>query len=214
MAPGERLIETALAQRLGISRTPLREAIRRLTQQGWVLPQESGGAIVRPLSGQDLMHSYATRAVLEGLAARLACGNVEPLRMRELEGFATAAERALAKGDISGMSMANAQFHEGIAALSRNPWLIEMLERLSIHSVYYRRLVVAAASTADGRARYVTYVRQRIRDHFELLDRLERMTPNDAEVLMRAHTEENAKSVARLLGLSEGERRQLREEER
>ena len=82
--PGARLTETELAARLGVSRTPVREAIRRLEADGLVDHQPRSGAVVRQLAYPEIMELYEMRTVLEGTAARLSARAASPMRLTAL----------------------------------------------------------------------------------------------------------------------------------
>ncbi len=78
IAPGELVTERQIAARLGMSRTPVREAVRRLEGEGTLERQRTGALVVRPYSMEDFLHALAVRRLLEGEAVRLAAGKISP----------------------------------------------------------------------------------------------------------------------------------------
>ena len=121
--PGARLVETRIAQELGVSQAPVREALRDLEQLGCIVHEPFRGCSVRAFSAQELIEAFPVRAALEALAARLAAERMtedELLRLAELvEKMRAAADRA----DAHDQSQANAQFHATIVRAARNATL-------------------------------------------------------------------------------------------
>jgi DNA-binding GntR family transcriptional regulator len=121
--PGARLVETRIAQELGVSQAPVREALRDLEQLGCVVHEPFRGCSVRAFSAEELLEAFPVRAALEALAARLAAEQMtedELLLMAELlERMRDAARR----GDAHDQSQANASFHATIVRAARNATL-------------------------------------------------------------------------------------------
>ena len=121
--PGARLVETRIAQELGVSQAPVREALRDLEQLGCIVHEPFRGCSVRAFSAQELLEAFPVRAALEALAARLAAERMtedELLRLADLvEKMRAAADR----GDAHDQSRANAQFHATIVRAARNATL-------------------------------------------------------------------------------------------
>jgi DNA-binding GntR family transcriptional regulator len=121
--PGARLVETRIAQELGVSQAPVREALRDLEQLGCIVHEPFRGCSVRAFSAEELLEAFPVRAALEALAARLAAARMtedELLRLAELlETMRDAARR----GDAHGQSQANASFHATIVRAARNATL-------------------------------------------------------------------------------------------
>ena len=203
MKPSERVLETEVSQILGVSRTPVREAIRRLAQDGWLALLPAGGAMVKPISAQEVIDAYATRAVLEGLAAKLACKRATTSDLAELRNSVRAAESALAAGSIDGMSSFNTRFHADLVRLSNNRPLIQLTEALGIYPAYYRRLLLETTQSAEEHRAYVEYVRPRLQDHYKVVDLIATGQEEIVEQVVRAHVKVNAENMVRLLGLLE-----------
>jgi DNA-binding GntR family transcriptional regulator len=132
IGPGARLKEIDLGQKLGVSRTPLREAIAGLKAEGILSIGDDGGLRVRRLGYQDIHALYQFRAELESMAAALAATQASPAE-REFIAEIRARETSLviAGSDPAALAKINGQFHQSIALASHNSFLIETLQRLS-----------------------------------------------------------------------------------
>jgi DNA-binding GntR family transcriptional regulator len=125
---GARLVETQLSERLGVSRAPVREAIRRLTEEGLVDAAPHVGATVRTLDGDALVDLYNARAAVEAAAIRLAVRNrMSTARLRDLVSHMTASART---GDYVGVARHELAFHVEVCNASGNAVLIDIFERL------------------------------------------------------------------------------------
>ena len=136
-APGSRLVETRIAQELGVSQAPVREALRDLEQLGCIVHEPFRGCSVRAFSAEELLEAFPVRAALEALAARLAAeriGEGELLRLAELLDTMRAAAR---RGDAHDQSQANASFHATIVRASRNATLERQWQLLEPFSRTY-----------------------------------------------------------------------------
>jgi DNA-binding GntR family transcriptional regulator len=127
IAPGERLLQVELAERLGVSRIPLREALRTLHGEGLVIIEPNRGAICRPLDGKDVADLYAVRAGLETIAARTAARRRADL-VSMVEGLSDEADRALARGDLARLIELDRQYHSSLAKASANAHVAHMLD--------------------------------------------------------------------------------------
>ncbi|WP_308282969.1 GntR family transcriptional regulator [Pseudonocardia nigra] len=132
IGPGERLYETAIAEELGVSRLPVREAIRMLESEGMVsvLPRR-GGVLVRQLDRRDVEDLFDVREALEVLAARRAAERAGPEELDGLARLLDETRRALDAGDSAAVDAANTAFHEQIYRLGRNQLIPEMLGPLT-----------------------------------------------------------------------------------
>jgi DNA-binding GntR family transcriptional regulator len=132
--PGERLIETNLAQDLDVSRTPIRDALNRLESQGLVETLPHRGIFVTRLTEKKLRDFYQTRAVMEGLAAKLAAESATREELSEFKLFINEMERIFDKEKESAgykqIAQANNEFHKNIHHMSKNEVLTKMLESL------------------------------------------------------------------------------------
>ena len=124
--PGDRLVESELADRFGVSRTPVREALQRLETQS-MLARDGRSLIVASLDHNQLAELYAVRTELEGLAARLAARHATDEEIRVLRLMAEE-DRALTGGDPRALSRANKRFHKQIHLASHNRFLVQQLD--------------------------------------------------------------------------------------
>ncbi|HEV3088943.1 MAG TPA: GntR family transcriptional regulator [Candidatus Elarobacter sp.] len=124
--PGERLVQDELAEAFGVSRIPLREALRRLEGEGLVLISPNRGAIVRPLGPKDVVDLYDVRLALESLALRRAAERYADLREPTARRHADA-RRAIESGSLGALIHLDRDFHAEMAAASDNAHLIAAL---------------------------------------------------------------------------------------
>jgi DNA-binding GntR family transcriptional regulator len=134
LAPGDRLVETQLASQLQVSRTPIREALRQLQQDGLVTAEPQGGMRIIRLSQQDVVHLYDCRLALEQLSVTEACKQASEHQIRHLEQLFEQAEKA-DHYRTSNLSLyqrlsADYQFHHYIAEISGNSWLVTLLDQV------------------------------------------------------------------------------------
>jgi len=142
--PGDRLVESELAERFGVSRTPIREALQRLETQS-LLSRDGRSLIVASLDHNQLAELYVVRAELEGLAARLAARHATAEEVRVLRDM-VAADRRLVD-DPAALSRANKRFHKQIHLASHNRFLVQQLD------LVHRSMALLATTSlaAEGR---------------------------------------------------------------
>lgn len=191
LLPGARLREVEIAERLGHSRTPVREAIRLLESDGLVVHQPRQGATVRVLDYPEVMELYEMRAVLEGTAARLAARVANETELRQLHELN--AEFAAA-GDNQQAARLNRQFHAMLLEAARNRFLLRSVR------VVQKTMLILGPSTLLEADRTVTAARE----HQTVLDALSARDGPGAEAAMRAHME--AAQMVRLRTLRRHER--------
>jgi DNA-binding GntR family transcriptional regulator len=128
---GRRLDENALAKQLGVSRTPVREAIGKLVQEGLVEYRPFQGNFVRLITVEQVRELFEVRKSLEGLAARLAVGRMTDDGLEAITEILDEVHAALEAGDMDQYAVADSRFHKAIATISGNSTLIEILDQLS-----------------------------------------------------------------------------------
>jgi DNA-binding GntR family transcriptional regulator len=121
--PGARLVETRIAQELGVSQAPVREALRDLEQLGCIVHEPFRGCSVRAFSAEDLIEAFPVRAALEALAARLAAERITESELLDLADLLDTMRAAAARADAHDQSRANASFHATIVRAARNATL-------------------------------------------------------------------------------------------
>ncbi len=128
--PGEKLVEQTLAQEMGVSRTPVREAIRRLEAEGFVVSIPRKGVVVSRTDKEEIVQLYSIRAELEGLAARWAIEHADENDIQKLDEAVLRMEETAASGDLDGVVQSNALFHDAIAQASKSRILCTLLKTL------------------------------------------------------------------------------------
>ena len=137
---GDQLEVTALAERFGVSRTPIREAIRTLVESGVLETRPRKGSFVRVLSAKQLLDLFQVAAELEGMACRLAALSLTKENVEAIEsGLAKCTQAAEFQNNVE-YAMANLDFHTAIHNASGNDWLIEQLRQLQINLNSYRTM--------------------------------------------------------------------------
>ena len=140
LKPGDQLEVTALAERFGVSRTPIREAIRTLVESGVLETRPRKGSFVRVLSAKQLLDLFQVAAELEGMACRLAALSLTKENVEAIEsGLAKCTQAAEFQNNVE-YAMANLDFHTAIHNASGNDWLIEQLRQLQINLNSYRTM--------------------------------------------------------------------------
>ena len=189
LKPGERLIEVALAQRLGVSRTPVREAIHKLEQEGLVVMAPRKGAQVATISAQSVRDVLEVRKAMECLAVCLAISRITPqeriaLRQAE-EAFATASRG----NDLRLIAQKDEEFHKVIYMATKNPKLDMLLNNLREQMYRYRLEYVK-----DARAHSIL-----ISEHNDIIDKLSKKDEENTKIVIRQHITNQEKGIIRLL---------------
>ena len=138
LKPGERLMEIQLANKLGVSRTPIREAIRKLELEGLVLMIPRKGAEVAEITEKNLRDVLEVRCALEELAVQLACDRIDKQGIRDLQQAAKNFESVLDSADITKIAEADVAFHDIIYMATDNKRLIQLLNNLREQMYRYR----------------------------------------------------------------------------
>jgi GntR family transcriptional regulator, rspAB operon transcriptional repressor len=177
LTPGESLVEAALAKQLGISKTPIRDALQRLEREGFVTVVPFKGAQVKGIWPKDLWEIFQLREVLEGLVAREAAKNLTGDGLKELRHLIGKAEQAIEVSDFQLCSMCIAEFHERLASSAGNERLTTILANLHDHLIRFGFV----SSHIPGRTMKSST------EHRDLLDAIESGDPDRAETTMRRH---------------------------
>jgi len=164
ITPGERLIETRLAQDIGTSRTPVREALHSLELEKLIKSIPRVGYVVEGMNVQELEQICEIRSVIEALAARWAIEKSQKKLALDLAKNIAKQEKALSKKKLQEYIELDAQFHDIIAKLSGSDRLLELVQTLRRHMLRYRTHVVYAIDTAirsvEGHRRIVDAIEQ------------------------------------------------------
>lgn len=143
LSPGERLLEVQLAEEMGVSRTPVREAIRRLELEGFVVMVPRKGAYVAGLSVADVEAVYEIRTALETLAVRLAAQRMVAEDYKQLDALAEKMRDTWQEGNVENWVELDAKFHELLYRFSRNDRLVQMMNNIMEQLSRYRIISLA-----------------------------------------------------------------------
>ena len=177
--PGEvRLDERRLSEDLGVSRTPIREAMTLLEQEGFVRTRPRRGIFVVKKTKREIVEIITVMAALESMAARLAAGRATQVDIAELHGLMDQFTSGNDGARLDEYSDANIAFHQAIIRMSGCALLAEMTENLFIHMRAIRKITIHQENRAA----------RSISDHMRIIEALERRDPDLAERLAREHT--------------------------
>ena len=182
LRPGQHLVESELAEQLGISRQPVREALQRLSTDGWVELRPGQGAYVHEPTEEEADQLLVVRSLLEAESARLAAGNATPESVGRLREVCERGVRAVGEDDVDSVVAANAELHAAIVELAGNKVLAELTAQVDRRVRWY----------------YTPVARQRGGqswiEHEQLINALEAGDGDKAAGIMREHTEQTRTS--------------------
>jgi DNA-binding GntR family transcriptional regulator len=185
LLPGDRLVERELAERFGVSRVPVREAIRALVAEGFVHFETPRRIVVRRLTPNDVKELFELREALEVYAAALAAARATPQDLAEVEELLDQAATATEAGDAETITDINSRLHDRIVAMARNG------------------LLTAALEPVAGRLRWMTRRNeewsQLLVEHRELYEAIASGDPERARAHALAHVRTNYESTVRQL---------------
>ncbi|HOO28024.1 MAG TPA: GntR family transcriptional regulator [Lachnospiraceae bacterium] len=191
LKPGERLMEIHLANRLGVSRTPIREAIRMLELEGLVTMIPRRGAEVARISKQDLRDVLELRRALDSLAIRLACERITDEEKIALKEAALEFERSTKTKDATMIAQADVHFHDIILRASKNNRLIQTVNHLAERVYRYRLEYIKDAKNH----------RRLIEEHAEILQCVGQGDAEAAQTASEAHIDNQEKNIISQLDL-------------
>jgi len=200
---GTRLKDGTWAERLGVSRTPVREAFRKLMQDGAIDPLDSVGFCVHAFTPEEITGLYACRAALEALVAEEAAMHCNGELLSQLSANIVAAETALAQGDIEALQRINGQFHAILLSVSQNRHLCRLVEQTerSVHMAR-QQVLQRAASDAVRRDDYLRGLQTVLNHHRALLEAIAAGDAARASATMRDHLLCTAQDMTLLLAVN------------
>lgn len=175
LKPGDRLREVELAEVIGLSRTPIREALAKLQAEGLVLHDATRGIVVAQLDYSMVTELYYMREVLEGTAARLTAQHASEVEISILEDLCRQYEASL--GNEAMLAVSNRQFHDTLYRCSHNRYLINML------TVLHDALSLLGSTTLSSPER----ASETLREHEAVVDAVRNRDPDAAEQALRNH---------------------------
>ncbi len=177
--PGTKLFEGKIAKQMGISRTPVREALRELAAKGFVKMNPNQGMVVNDASLEDVRNILQIRGVLEGLAARLAATLIDNEEIKKLDIYIKQMEKSTLKNDPLTFSDVDTKFHELIVNNCGNKQLIQIRKNISEQVNRYR----LKSLNVPGRLKYS------LKEHQEIAEALKIKDSKRADMLSRKHIE-------------------------
>lgn len=194
LEPGERLMEIHLANKLGVSRTPIREAIRMLEQEGLAVTIPRKGAQVAKMTEKDLQDVLEIRDALDELAVLNACKNMTEDYISQLRSSMVAFKNAADRGNVRDIVEADEQFHNVIYKAADNPKLMVIIQNLKEQMYRYRYEYV------KDNANYA----QILQEHAEIIAGLEKGDGEYVKEIMHAHLENQVEAVRDVIRGQEG----------
>lgn len=187
LKPGTKLREVSLAQQLGVSRTPVREAIRMLELEGLVKMVPRKGAHVANITEKDLTDALDVRNALEKLAIELACERITEKHIEDMKDNCKEFEIAIPSHDAQKLAAIDEQFHDIIFSATYNTRLIQMLASLRQVLYRYRLECLKDENTHE----------QMLREHLTIIDNLEKHNVEEATGNIAAHITNQAHIVSK-----------------
>lgn len=183
--PKERLIESKLAEQLGVSRGTVREAFRMLTKDELLVQNENSLYVYNP-SLQDIRDIYECRKSLESLSVKLAAQHITDEQIKNLEHIIKDSKEALTKNDTRQHAILNQQFHDMIAISTQNKQLVQLFEVINAKVLYIRNCILKDQSFSLSIL---------IDEHEQILQALKERNPNKAEKHMNEHIERSLQVI-------------------
>ena len=185
LKPGERLMEIHLANRLGVSRTPIREAMRKLELEGLVTMIPRRGAEVARITEKSMNDVLEIRRALDILCVELACKRINEEELEALEEACSNFEKAVETKDVRKIAQADVEFHDIIAQATRNQRLIQMLNNLSEQMYRYRFEYIKETDRHE----------QLIREHKAILEGIRQRDQEKASAASGIHIDNQEKAI-------------------
>ena len=179
LRPGQRITEPAIAARLGVSRVPVREALRELESAGMLESRKHTGVFVRQLSAAETADLYELRSVLDAFGGKRAAENPAPMLIRILKLLLSEMDAAAAISDIAAYYNANLRFHWAIVEASGNTQVIEVYRGI-VQKLHLARLTNLSSDAG---------IQFSVREHRAIFDAIRAGKPADCETLMAFHVE-------------------------
>lgn len=189
LQPGERLMEITLANKLGVSRTPVREAIHKLEQEGLVIMMPRRGAQVAQITEKDLVEVLEVRLGLEEMAVRFACERMTDEQFKAICAAAAEFDAAIDKNDLTALAQSDENFHSLIYKATDNACLCNITNNLREQMYRYRIEHLKNQDVRKGLSA----------EHKAICEALEARNVEEARTILCSHIENQQKSIIRML---------------
>ena len=193
LQPGERLMEIQLADELGVSRTPIREAIRKLELEGFVVMVPRRGTYVADISLKDVVQVFEIRSALEELAAGLAAERITPDELEELERILVEMNDYIARDDFDKIVDADIRFHGILYKASRNNRLVDILRNLREQMLRFRSISM----------HYPGRLAATWEEHRQLVECIANRNSTQARKIAKKHMENSERTL--IMGINQDE---------
>jgi DNA-binding GntR family transcriptional regulator len=187
LQPHQHLIEAKIAQEIGTSRTPVREALHSLELEGLIKSIPRVGYVVKPISEQEVEEICEIRMAIEGIATRWAMEKAYKKLVEELEKNISLAEDKVSKGDVRAFVDMDARFHEIISKFSGSKRLLELSQTLRRHMLRYR---IQSIYSVDN-------VLRAIEGHKEIVQAIKKRDMDEVIKAIRYHMEQSKRDILR-----------------
>jgi len=195
LEPGTKLFEDKIATQMGVSRTPVREAIQKLAAEGLIKIAPNQTLIVTEISLEDIQEVLQIRGVLEGLAARITAKKITRLEIDELEGIVTQMSLYITKKDLTSYCQVDDEFHNLILNLCGNKWIIQIRDNLG-NFIYRFRI---KSLSVPGR------LKCSLEEHRKIMESLQKHNSEEADRLSQIHMENTVINILQNVAKGENE---------
>ena len=194
LKPGEKVAEPELAERFGISRTPIREAFRQLESEGYLTVIPRKGAVVTALSERAVEEFYAIKSILEGYAAQMAAENMSDKDIAKLESINQKLQKLADEGDVKSFFRVHNEFHEVFIRAAGNEKLMELINQLMLKFNRFR----LASLSLPGRMDIS------VKEHEKIIKAFKRKDGSQADGLVRKTASFGGQVLIQSMAQSEG----------
>ncbi len=194
LKPGEKVAEPELAERFGISRTPIREAFRQLESEGYLTVIPRKGAVVTALSERAVEEFYAIKSILEGYAAQMAAENMDDKDIEKLEAINQRLQELADEGDVKTFFRVHNEFHEVFIRAAGNEKLLELINQLMLKFNRFR----LASLSLPGRMEIS------VKEHEKIIKAFKRKDGSQADNLVRKTASFGGQVLIQSMAQSEG----------
>jgi len=177
LKPGDKLVENDLAEKLDVSRTPVREALRMLESEGLIERNPRKGLFVKGFTAEDVMEIYSIRQALEALAIRICCQRITKEEIAELQDLYSKMVDAFERDDDTRLFRLSQKFNEAIVSPAKMPRLLNLL---GTYHEYLRRFRIVSFSKSPRKA-------QALKEHGQILEAVIEGDADKAEKLVKMH---------------------------
>jgi len=186
LEPGTKLLENKIAEKMHVSRTPVREAMQKLVAEGFVKTTPNQTMVVTEVSPEDVKQVLQLRGVLEGLAARVAAKKINKQEIDELENIVAQMRLHVTKKNLSSYCKVDDEFHDLILNICGNKWVIQIRDNLS--SFIYRFRIKSLS--VPGRLKHS------LEEHQAIMESLQKRNSAEADRLSQIHMENTVINIS------------------